>query len=131
MNSDGSQQGAIPTPTINRDPAWSANGKKLAFIGYHPNTVLGDELYVISADGSGRVRLTSDAGTKRSPSWSPDGTRIAYEKDGIQIARADGSGTTFLVAGVRPSWSPDGTELVFRGTAAFGSSTPMDRGCTD
>ena len=115
MNSDGSQQGAIPTPAINRDPAWSANGQRLAFIGHPPDTVASEDVHIINADGTGRRRLTFDGGMKRSPTWSPDGTKIAYEKAGIQIARVDGSGGSFLVAGSQPSWSPDGTELVFRG----------------
>src|SRR6266545_3533102 len=37
-----------------------------------------DDVYVMRADGSHVRRLTSQRGAEFDPSWSPDGTRIAY-----------------------------------------------------
>src|SRR5215211_1632578 len=37
-----------------------------------------DEIYVMNADGSGQTRLTDDPANNLSPSWSPDGERIAF-----------------------------------------------------
>ena len=51
------------------DPAWSADGTKLAF-------TQGGSIRVLTIGGSTSAAL--DTGT--APAWSPDGTMIAYEK---------------------------------------------------
>jgi Big-like domain-containing protein/WD40 repeat protein len=80
-------------------------------------------IQVINADGtSGRV-LTSDSGDF-SPAWSPDGTKLAFDRyDHGQFARdiyvmgADGSGLRRLTSDPSddsdPTWSPDGSEIAF------------------
>jgi hypothetical protein len=58
-------------PTFEADdsqPAWSRDGSRIAF-------VRGSDLYVMSADGSGRTFLTTRA---MDPCWSPDGTHIVF-----------------------------------------------------
>ena len=53
-----------------------------------------------------------------SPSWSPDGKRLAFD-DGrrIGIINADGSGLRYLThpkgRDVEPAWSPDGHTIAF------------------
>jgi TolB protein len=51
------------------------------------------------------------------PTWSPDGSLLAYVRDGrIAIARADGTLLRLIRThgfARRPAWSPDGTQLVF------------------
>ena len=70
--------------------------------------------------------------TESNPSWSPDGTRIAFEErveveiqpvaQGIAIVNADGTGFHWLVQNApsahdsHPHWSPDGTSIVFERT---------------
>ena len=68
------------------DPVWSPDGSRLAFIhnragaGFPPRR----DLYVASADGSGRTHVASDVGyTSRGPAfaWAPDGRRLAVTLD--------------------------------------------------
>jgi Bacterial Ig domain/WD40-like Beta Propeller Repeat len=91
-------------------PAWSANGQRLAF-------TRAAGIWVAHADGSGQAQLSSgtEAIPDSAPTWSPDGTRIAFNRNGgIWIMRADGTGKSQLTAdGGDPSWSPDGRRIAF------------------
>lgn len=54
------------------------------------------------------------------PSWSPDGSKVAFWRDGdLWIVKADGTGATDLTngsnTGVSPDWAPDGLHLVYVG----------------
>jgi Tol biopolymer transport system component len=71
--------------------------------------------------GSSPSRLTGDAEAENYPSWSPDGKRLAYQRDfdgsGIYVINVDGTGQRRLSPtpgfDVTPSWSPNGTQLVY------------------
>lgn len=82
-----------------------------------------DEIYVMNDDGSAQTRLTNYSGTDTQPRWSPDGTKIAFNRDGqIYVMNADGSGQTNIsnaspANDANPSWSPDGTKIVFDSAA--------------
>ena len=82
--------GAVSAPaTGSRLAADAAQGKsKIAFISRGLQRRPG--LYVVSADGSGQRRLTGSV-LVRTPEWSPDGRRIAFEGPGIHVVNADGS----------------------------------------
>jgi hypothetical protein len=77
----------------------------------------GAELYSVNPDGSALRRLTWSPQVEQAPSWSPDGTRIAYEGGShVWVMNADGSGQTELTSGTQdidPAWSPDGTQIAF------------------
>jgi TolB protein len=82
------------------------------------------DLYVKDLATGGVTRLTNDGVAEYGPTWSPDGTRIAFRRESetflnsfdIWMIDSDGSGLTRLTttgdAGT-PNWSPDGTEIVY------------------
>ena len=70
-----------------------------------------------------------DLGPGASPSWSPDGSRLAFVSGGIGVMNADGSGRRQLHVGNdrKPVWSPDGTRLAFMSeTTPFGTLVVLD-----
>ena len=79
----------------------------------------GGNIWTIRADGTQARLLLRNA---YSPSWSPDGTRLAFVSgrsgdEEIYVARADGTGVARLTrsAGpdLSPTWSSDGRRLAF------------------
>jgi TolB protein len=81
-----------------------------------------DEIYVMNEDGTNIVRLTNSLNYDGVPTWSPDGTKIAFEswRDGnreIYVMDADGANqtnlTNYAALDEAPSWSPDGTKIAF------------------
>ena len=81
------------------------------------------QIFVIGSNGAGETNITRNATGNDSPSWSPDGTKVAFSsnRDGnweIYVMNADGSGTTRLTVNrsaddAAPTWSPDGSKIAF------------------
>jgi Tol biopolymer transport system component len=100
-------------------PAWSPDGRRIAYTAgrvAHPYEPAADDLYLVTADGRVRVRLTHTAGDESSPTWSPDGRRLAYVRGGrIFLISAAGADTRPLTAGddAEPQWSPDGRWIAY------------------
>ena len=77
-------------------------------------------LWTIRADGSGGRRLAQKV-SEETPSWSPDGSRIAFiryrphDVAAVSTVRSDGSGLHDVASGLvylsDPSWSADGQVL--------------------
>lgn len=79
-------------------------------------------IYSMRADGSEVRRLTKDPGLRINPSWSPDGTQLAYESDRdgdseiyvLDLATGEERQVTDDPADdLTPAWSPDGTKIAF------------------
>ena len=61
-----------------RMPAWSPDGRRLAFQAYYRDTW---HIWIVNADGTGLQEVTSGPFDDREPHWSPDGTRLAFSSD--------------------------------------------------
>jgi Tol biopolymer transport system component len=67
-------------------------------------------IYLADADGTVRRRLTEGSW----PSWSSDGRRIVFEREGRVLAiDDDGANERELAVGRFPTWSPDGKQIAF------------------
>ncbi len=66
----------ISTLALEGEPAFSSDGKILAYTsGTGP---LSRKIYMRNVAGGDGIKITNDAYDDVSPTWSPDGTRIAY-----------------------------------------------------
>jgi Tol biopolymer transport system component len=109
MNANGAGVTRLTNNAINEEtPVWSPNGTKIAFVRLGQR----DEIYVMNADGSNVTQLTNNLpfqscgrlsrGREASPTWSPDGTKIAFLhaascfREDIDIMNANGTGVTLL-----------------------------------
>lgn len=129
MNIDGS---AITRLTINDRsdyyPDWSPDGSKIVFASNRDaaNSSLPGEIYTMNADGTGVTRLTftySGAGNTQ-PTWSPDGSLIAWVQyqdiyGVIWVMNADGSNPHAITGYIpylgHPGWVPWGQMISFDG----------------
>jgi hypothetical protein len=82
------------------DPVWSSRGELAV--------VRGGWIWV------GRLGKLEPLTNGTAPSWSPDGTRIVFDRRGwLMIGGVRGSSFRRLVRGTAPAWSPDGRSVAF------------------
>jgi Tol biopolymer transport system component len=119
--------GSSRKPALRTEAIAHPSGAPIALAALHGRIVCsrGDDIWVANADGSKLSRLTGRRGPEFDPSWSPDGSSIAYRdsrrginrNDEIYVMSADGSHQRNLTRSAAnewsPSWSPDGTLIAF------------------
>ncbi|MBN1430502.1 MAG: PD40 domain-containing protein [Anaerolineae bacterium] len=128
MDADGSNQLRLThNHGVDYYPAWSPDGKWIAF---YSRRDLNTDIYLLDTEcidepencDVGQLRLTNDPAYDYEPTWSPDGSRIAFvsERDGnpeIYIMNADGTDKRRLTensyADTTPAFSPDGKWIAF------------------
>lgn len=99
-------------------PAWSPDGKELAFCTVELSKSSFGQIQIINADGSGQTQLTKVKDGACHPDWSPDGDKIAftaYDGKAPSIATIDRNGQNYRVItnGFGPRWSRDSRKLLF------------------
>ena len=114
-------------------PSWSPDGRWIVFSDLNTEDYLtapggnSTDLFKLPAieDGSGPINLTNRRGWEDYPSWSPDGSRIAFSSDwaafdfvaNVYVTTPDGATPTLVSGGFVedyfPTWLPDGQRLAY------------------
>lgn len=110
-NPDDAEPRRLTTEGSDGLPAWSPDGKKIAFSRNADGNV---DIYTINPDGSGLARLTTATGNDSVPAWTPDSRQIVFRstrngKWQIFIMNADGSNQRVIVddVGASDEWAFD------------------------
>ena len=115
----GNLRNITNTPGMDQYPAWSLDGKSIAF---QSNRDENWEIYVMDAGGNNQHNITNNPTTDSNPSWSPNSKRIAFvsDRDGnreIYVMDADGNNQHNITNNPAtenfPTWSPNGKKIAF------------------
>jgi Tol biopolymer transport system component len=137
MSPDGQNRSRLTRSTdIKRHPSWSPSGNMLVYESLpainksQPSKPEQWKLWLIGSDGKNARQITSGDGSDTNPSWSPDGSAIAFDSN------VDGNYNIRLITNINkvitgaspqyakltdsrwdnrnPEWSPDGSKIIFQ-----------------
>jgi len=145
VNADGTNQQRLVRDASygwsdTRSPAWSPDGKRIAFVTEHDESTNSKSITVMNADGSNSVKLIKPRVLYyylQDLSWSPDGTKILFRgsdaggQPGICVITVDGAKLTQLTESWAddPVWSPDGTMIAFLHSPSYRESADRNDVC--
>ncbi len=135
INLDGSGLTQLTRESgANGSPAWSPDGKQIAFVSTRDAPDGKARIWLMNADGSNQKILPNSQDTSSTgfygsqPTWSPDGARILFTAYNdcpgqggvaIYVTSADGGKSQRLTKDSNgcgwyssPKWSPDGTKIL-------------------
>lgn len=147
INADGTGRRQLTNNTFpDTQPAWSPDGTKIAFVSARTGDT-NRNVYVMNADGSGQTSITPNSptgctqncyqGHDDDPTWSPDGSKIAYVHGygpptnpfagggvpNIWTMDPTGANKTNIsnnpdTSATMPAWSPNGARVAYVGVAS-------------
>jgi len=118
-------------PAADDQPAWSADGSRLAFrrrqyVAVVPAQLLAGRIWTMNADGTGALDISGgQTGALAAPSWSPGAaaqarivySRLAGGESHLWTMASDGGDRRQVTSGEvyddLPAWSPDGGTIAF------------------
>ena len=123
INLDGSGNKKIMNASIGLNHHdVSPDGTRFVCVGYMDAGFNTWSIHTFNSDGSGLTRLTTTSNVEDSePSWSPDGTQIAFtriypnqnNREELWLMDANGSNVSYIgIEGFAPKWSSDGTKFI-------------------
>ena len=106
--------------------SFSPDGAQVVYVVYPAPPVWRSSIYVVDAQGgTPRLLLSGGSSWLTNPTYSPDGTHIAYfdhldSRSQLRVMNTDGTDVRVLLDGTGYSnynlaWSPDGERLAFDG----------------